>query len=84
MIKIIKERTPVTLIDYFIEYSYKDDPDSGFRFPATKLGAPDFDRMPPEARVNYEACLTDKRLLEPHWENNLPYNVTYWIFITYK
>jgi hypothetical protein len=67
MIKIIKERTPVTITEYYIEYSYKDDPDSGFRFPATKSGAPDFDRMPPEARANYEACLTDERLLEPEF-----------------
>ena len=67
MIKIIKERTPVTIIDYFIDYTYKDDPNAGFRFPATKSGEPDFDRMPPEARANYESCLTDERLLEPEF-----------------
>ena len=67
MITIIKERTPVTITEYYIEYFYKDAPESGFIFPATKDGEPDFDRMPPEARKNYEACLTDESFLEPEF-----------------
>lgn len=64
MLKIIKERTPETIIEYYLEFKYKDDPDAGFCFPATHLGDPDFDRMSDEAIANYQACLTDKRLTE--------------------
>ena len=64
MLKIIKERTPEVIKEYYIEFRYKDDPEAGFCFPATSTGAPDFSRMTPEAKANYEACLTDKRLTE--------------------
>ena len=64
MLKIIKERTPETIIEYFLECSYKDDPDAGFCFPATPQGKPDFSRMTFEASANYNACLTDERLTE--------------------
>jgi hypothetical protein len=64
MITIIKERTPVTIIDYYLDFTYKDDPNAGFRFPATKDAEPDFDRMTPEARANYKRCLKDDRLEE--------------------
>ena len=62
MLKIIKERTPETIKEYYIEFRYKDDPEAGFCFPANRRGAPKFSSMPPEAIRNYEACLTDKRL----------------------
>lgn len=62
MLKIIKERTPETITEYYLEFKYKDDPEAGFCFPATHLGDPDFDRMSDEAIANYQACLTDKRL----------------------
>ena len=62
MLKIIKERTPETIKEYYIEFLYKDDPNAGFCFPANRRGAPKFSSMPPEAIRNYEACLTDKRL----------------------
>jgi hypothetical protein len=68
MIKIIKERTPVTVKEYYIEFNYKDDPEAGFCFPATIHGDPDFASMPPEAIANYEACLTDDRLTEAEFE----------------
>jgi hypothetical protein len=64
MLKIIKERTPETTREYYIEFKYKDDPEAGFCFPATCYGDPDFSRMTSEALANYEACLTDKRLTE--------------------
>ncbi len=64
MIKIIKERTPETITEYYIEFFYKDDPTAGFCFPATSHGEPDFSRMIPEAIANYKACLTDERLTE--------------------
>ncbi len=64
MLKIIKERTPETIREYYIEFKYKDDPEAGFCFPATCHGDPDFARMTSEALANYEACLTDKRLTE--------------------
>ena len=62
MLKIIKERTPEVIKEYYIEFKYKDDPEAGFCFPANRRGAPKFSSMPPEAIRNYEACLTDKRL----------------------
>jgi len=65
MIKIIKERTPSTLTEYYIEFFYKDDPDCGFCFPANRDGTPAFDKMPPEAIENYNLCLKDERLTEP-------------------
>ena len=64
MLKIIKERTPEVIKEYYIEFKYKDDPEAGFCFPATVHGDPDFSHMTPEALTNYEACLTDKRLTE--------------------
>lgn len=64
MFKIIKERTPETVTEYYLEFKYKDDPDAGFCFPATRSGEPDFSCMSDEAIVNYQACLTDKRLTE--------------------
>ena len=64
MIKIIKEREPVTIKEYFIEFKYKDDPNAGFCFPVTVHGEPDFNSMTSEAQANYKACLTDNRLTE--------------------
>ena len=64
MLKIIKERTPETIREYYIEFQYKDDPDAGFCFPATVHGDPDFSKMCEEMLANYEACLTDERLTE--------------------
>ena len=68
MLKIIKERTPEVIKEYYIEFRYKDDPEAGFCFPATSTGAPDFARMTPEAKANYEACLTDERLIQEEFE----------------
>ena len=68
MIKIIKERTPETIKEYYINFWYKDDPNAGFCFPATSSGEPDFASMAPEAIANYEACLTDERLTEAEFE----------------
>lgn len=68
MLKIIKERTPETIKEYYINFWYKDDPDTGFCFPATSSGEPDFAFMCPEAIANYEACLTDERLTEAEFE----------------
>ena len=64
MLKIIKERTPETIKEYYIEFFYKDDPEAGFCFPAISSGEPDISSMTPEALANYEACLTDDRLTE--------------------
>lgn len=68
MLKIIKERTPETIKEYYINFWYKDDPEAGFCFPATRSGEPDFACMSPEAKANYEACLTDERLTEAEFE----------------
>ena len=68
MLKIIKERTPETIKEYYINFWYKDDPNAGFCFPATPSEEPDFSCMSPEAKANYEACLTDERLTEAEFE----------------
>jgi hypothetical protein len=68
MLKIIKERTPETIKEYYINFWYKDDPNAGFCFPATASGEPDFSSMAPEAIANYKACLTDERLTEAEFE----------------
>jgi hypothetical protein len=67
MLKIIKERTPETIIDRYIEFKYKDDPNAGFVFPAKANGEPDFTKMCPEAVANYRSCLMDGRLAEPEF-----------------
>ena len=67
MLKVIKERTPETIIDYYIDFTYKDDPNAGFCFPATKDGNPDFSKMCPEAEANYKMCFYDGRLTEPEF-----------------
>ena len=68
MLKIIKERTPETIKEYYINFWYKDDPNAGFCFPATSTGEPEFSSMSPEAIANYKACLTDERLAEAEFE----------------
>ena len=68
MLKIIKERTPETIKEYYINFWYKDDPNAGFCFPATSHGEPEFSSMSPEAIANYKACLTDERLTEAEFE----------------
>ena len=67
MLKIIKERKPETIIDRYIEFKYKDDPNAGFVFPAKADGEPDFNKMCPEAVANYRSCLMDGRLTEPEF-----------------
>ena len=67
MLKIIKERTPEVIIDRYIEFLYKDDPNAGFMFPALENGEPDLKHMSPEAVENYRSCLTDERLTEPEF-----------------
>lgn len=64
MMKIIKERTPITKTEFYIDFNYKDDPNAGYCFPANPDGTPALDKMCPEAVVNYESCLTDNRLTE--------------------
>jgi hypothetical protein len=71
MLKIIKERTPITIKEYYIEFNYKDDSEAGFCFPATPSGAPDFACMAPEAVANYKACLADDRLTEGEFEAHI-------------
>ena len=68
MLKIIKERTPETIKEYYINFRYKDDPEAGFCFPATPQGEPDFSSMGPETIANYKVCLTDERLTEAEFE----------------
>jgi hypothetical protein len=68
MLKIIEERTLEIVKEYYINFWYKDDPEAGFCFPATRSGEPDFSCMSPEAKANYEACLTDERLTEAEFE----------------
>ena len=63
MLKIIKERTPETIIDYYLEFTYKDDPNTGFMFPANPDGTPAFDKMSKRAKANYESCLGDDAVL---------------------
>ena len=70
MLKIIKEREPVTIKEYFIEFKYKDDPNAGFCFPANKDETPALDKMCSEAVANYNSCLTDDRLDGPEFTKN--------------
>lgn len=65
MLNIIKERTPETITEYYLDFIYKEDPEAGYCFPANKDGTPAFDQMCPEAKANYERCLTDERLIGP-------------------
>lgn len=53
MIKIIKERTPITITECYIEFFYKNNSEAGFCFPATASGIPKFASMTPEAIANY-------------------------------
>ena len=63
----IKERIPVTVTEYHIEFQYKDDPEAGFCFPANRDRTPALDKMCPEAIANYNSCLTDDRLTGPEF-----------------
>lgn len=72
MLKLIKERTPETIKEYYIEFLYKDDPNAGFMFPALPNGEPDFEHMPTEAKSNYERCLGElaSKLEAPEFVEN--------------
>lgn len=70
MLKIIKERMPETITEYYIEFKYKDDPNAGFCFPAAKEGKPNFFQMCSEMRANYNRCLVDKALDGPEFITN--------------
>ena len=64
MLKIIKERTAVTIKECYIEFWYKEDLNAGYCFPAVAPGIPKFFSMTPEAIKNYNACLEDDCLTE--------------------
>jgi hypothetical protein len=70
MLKIIKERTPVTTTECYIEFFYKDDPYAGYSFPAVAPGVPQFSAMSPEAIENYKACLENDRLTQAEFTTN--------------
>lgn len=70
MLKIVKERTPETITEYYIEFTCKDDPNAGFCFPATKEDKPNFFQMCNEAHDNYNRCLVDKALDGPEFITN--------------
>ena len=76
MLTIVKSRRPVKFTEYTIEFRYKDDPEAGFTFPATRHGEPDIESMPSEMLANYEACLTDERLTEGEF-NKHEWNFTH-------
>ena len=71
MLNMIKERTPVTIAEYYIDFCYKDDPDAGYCFPANNDGTPALDQMCPEAIANYKSCLTDNRLTEAEFRKEV-------------
>lgn len=75
MLDIIKERTRETVTVYYVEFNYKDDPNSGFRFPADSDGTIAFDKMTELAKANYRKCLTDNRLTKAKLKANV-YNYT--------
>ena len=68
MIKILKDRSPEVIVDRYLEFRYKDDPNSGFVFPALPNGEVDFDHMSREAKDNYITCLSDDRLTKPEFK----------------
>lgn len=68
MLKIIRERTPETITEYFIEFTYKDDPEAGFIFPALPNGEVDFNSMCREAKDNYITCLSNDKLTKPEFK----------------
>lgn len=68
MLEIIKKRTRETITEYYIEFSYKDDPTAGFSFPADSNGELLLDKLTEAAKINYENCLTDDRLTEAEFK----------------
>ena len=65
MLKIIKERTPETIVEYHLEWYYDETRDAGFSFPTNSNYEVDLEKMTPEGRANYERCLNDKSLIGP-------------------
>ena len=65
MIKIIKNREPEQIVEYYVEYYYDETRDAGFSFPANSKYEVDTETMTPEGKVNYERCLNDKSLIGP-------------------
>lgn len=70
MLNIIKERTKEMVTEYYIEFNYIDDPNSGFRFPANEDGTIALDKMNAAAKANYENCLTDDRFCSAKFTTN--------------
>lgn len=65
MLKIIKERTPETIVEYHLEWYYDETRNAGFSFPTNSNYEVDLEKMTPEGRTNYERCLNDKSLVGP-------------------
>ena len=55
--KIIKERTPIEVVNHCIEFYYKDDENAGFSFPADSTGKLDTTNMSNIAIENYDWCM---------------------------
>ena len=74
MLKIIKNREPEQIVEYYVEFYYNEDRDGGFSFAANSEYEVDTETLTPEGRANYERCLNDKSLIGPV---NLKYEHTY-------
>lgn len=64
MLKIIKEKKRYTVKDYYIEFIRKDDPESGFCFPADPEGNLLVSGMSDCALRNYYTCLNSPTLFD--------------------
>lgn len=56
-IEIDKENCEEIRTEYTRSYVWKHDPGSGFGFPCDKEGNVELDKMSPNAKQNYEACV---------------------------
>lgn len=66
MLKIIKNREPEQIVEYYVEFYYDEDRNAGFSFPANSKGEVDTSKLTPEGKTNYESCLANKNLIGPH------------------
>lgn len=57
MTKLIRQRERVTDVSFALSYEWNDS-DGGFGFPCDEHGVVDLSTFSPEARVNYDGCVS--------------------------
>lgn len=57
MSEIIRNAERVEIVDHYLVFAWRDDPNAGFSFQCDENGRVDFSAMTPAGRKNFDACI---------------------------